>query len=237
MRAINPEEINVYIDESGNLGLLRGRLFTINAVEIDKKFSKSLHNKMKSATLKIKSNRPDVVVSNGEVKFVHCTWEERQQVVNKIHTKEFYVHDINADVTKIIPRLLKNQSILYNYLLGFLVKNIVLPNKNLQAVHFVLDERNTSVKSGYAIDQYLKQFIWTDLNRPEIDIEISTVLSHKNYGIQVADFMSGLTQCHCRCVQFPHNEFESLIDVDPTFALIQDKIQTIEHFPYKTFCI
>lgn len=212
----------VYIDESGNFGT-DGRYLTIAAIEVSDLDHQQLIRNMKRITGKVKKKFPNVATEYGEVKANKSNVIIREYVIRKIMNSHFTVRYITVDLTKIDSQLLKNQNILYNYLVSYVAKPIFLHLNRGDKVEFYIDERNNGVKHGFDIDQYLKHLVWFEMQKPQVNIEVKSVKSHKFEGIQVADFIVHAIQC-----KFEYN-------LDLFLDMIRPRIGTREHFPYRYF--
>lgn len=212
----------VYIDESGNLGS-DGRYFTIAAIEINSADHQKLIRNMKRITGQVKRMFPNVATSRGEVKAANSNVIIREYVIRKIIKSYFVIRCITVDLTKIDKVLLKNQNILYNYLVSYIVKPTIKKLGSGDNVSFYIDERNQAVKNGFNIDEYIKHIAWFEMRKYELNLQVKSVKSHKFEGIQVADFIVHAIECKF--------EYECELFLDK----IRPRIGTRQHFPYKEF--
>lgn len=216
------EKEYVYIDESGNFGT-DGRYFTISAVRLNDQNKIKTIRAMKRCTLKVKQKFPTNQSDCGEVKANLCNPIAKDYVLRKLGNTDFLFNCIIADLNHIEPRLLKNQNILYNYLLKFLIEPVVRENPNLNSLHIIIDKRTIKVGKLKMFEDYIKAHIWTEMERSNVDILVEYMESHNSYGVQMADFLAHVS----------YKKYEQ--NIPYFYDLISHKNSLECKFPYQRF--
>lgn len=218
----NMESVSLFIDESGNFGT-DGRFFTIASVRCDVNDRFRYSRAVKKASLKIKKNFPTSCNDNGEVKASLSNCIAKDYMLRKIEHSCFRIDYITADLNYVEERLLNNQNILYNYLLTFLVKPVVINNSDLKRLNITIDNRTIKVGTERAFDEYIKGKIWVDYCRSDVDVNVEYVSSDKNYYIQGADFVANAINARFE----KENQYFT--------NLIANKFEVRVKFPYRNF--
>ena len=186
--------MNVYIDESGDLGFSFKRPFrkggssrylTIafllipkNLSYLPKRIVKKLYKRKKQlTTVEIKgcdltlndktffaSKVMDLLSKNPQIKIFSIT-------TNKRNVKEHIRQDPNK---------------LYNYMIGLILPKKIKRFKNIT---FIPDERSIKVKSGNSLADYLQIKLWFDL-KSKTRIENKPQESHRNLNLQFIDWVT-----------------------------------------------
>lgn len=216
------ESVSLFIDESGNFGT-DGRFFTIASVRCDTNDCIRYNRAVKKASLKIKRRFPKSCTDNGEVKASLSNCISKDYMLRKIEHSCFRIDYITADLNYVEARLLDNQNILYNYLLTFLVKPVVINNSDLKRLTINIDNRTIKVGTERAFAEYIKGKIWVEYDRGDVDVTVTYFSSDKNYYIQGADFVANAINARFE----KKNQY---------FAnLITNKIEVRVQFPYRNF--
>jgi len=200
--------MEIYIDESGNLGK-SNRYFVIAMVKFLNK--KRIKNFLRKYTKKLKI---------GEAKGQIMPFADRQLLLNKLASKDdHFISYIVLDKNKVInSKLFEDKNILFNYLCSFLFKRTV---KNCdQDITLYFDNRTVKVESGNSLKDYLKIKAYTSWNfQHELNTEYQD--SKSNYCIQMVDIISNTIyrkytneKDHfynklkiSESIKFPHNTF------------------------------
>jgi len=169
--------MEIYIDESGNLGKSQ-RYFVIAMIQLLNK--KRVKNFLRQYNKK--QNTPE---AKGQV----MSFEDRQLILNKLLNKDdFFISYIVLDKTKIFnKKLFEDKNILFNYLCSFLFRKTI---KNCpENITLYFDNRTVKVKSGNSLKDYLKTKAWTEWNFQN-ELEVFYLDSKSNYCIQMVDIIS-----------------------------------------------
>lgn len=136
--------LNVYIDESGDLGLNDGYFIIAMLIAHD---SKRIKNIVKYFCAK---NHKE------ELHAFELNFVQKQGLINKLTKQaDFSVSYICADRIMITNKVLfKNNNLLFNYLFSFLVKDVI--KANTDDVNIYLDNRTQKVASINSLSDYIK---------------------------------------------------------------------------------
>lgn len=187
-------EINLYIDESGNMGK-SGRYFLICALEVDSNLKKSITKRAGRVInrFKIKKN----ISKTTEIKGWNLSNEDRLYLLNSILYKGIKVRYIVLDLEKTTMLLEKSddKNACYNYLVQLLIKNLVEHNKKINKINIHLDNRTVKVGNRLSLKQYLyNKLVLEKLeineNVERIDFEIHYLESESCYLIEWADIVA-----------------------------------------------
>lgn len=217
------EKLDAFIDESGNPGHGRGRFFTIAIVLCPTSFSKHLRRKMKSAAKVIKEAHPSKNWKNGEVKAAEISNEERGQVLSEVCQPRVEVYDIVIDKSHIQEKMFDDKSISYNYWLKLILDKVVDVHPKMEELNLYIDRRTIRVKSANSFHDYISIHFMYERGLFSLSLNVSYPESHKDYGIQCADFVSNAIN-HCY-----------LINDKRFMAPILPCLHHYEHFPYYNF--
>jgi hypothetical protein len=147
--------MDVYVDESGDLGFSEEstKYFIIAFLSCDGSFTlrKEMTRLLKKLYSKHKYPR-----CHSELKFNRMSPCCRNAVLEKIATSDSYIGVIIVKKHKVIDRLRKEPSILYNYLLVHNIVSSLLPSlANHQKIKLVLD-KSLSKKNILSFNEYVK---------------------------------------------------------------------------------
>jgi hypothetical protein len=168
--------VHVYIDESGNLGK-QGRYFIIALVQPNKK--KRLANMVKR-----------FCASNGldEIKASALSFPDKQGLFNKLSSvNDYSVSYIVADKKHLLPRLLADNNICFNYLFSKLVSKTI--KSSGEDIYFNVDNRTVKVASVNSLSDYIKIKAYGEWGHNHA-IEINYVDSKISKQVQVADLVA-----------------------------------------------
>lgn len=191
--------MNIYIDESGDLGWTfnrpnrnggSSRYITISGLMIDpdeekhiKRFIKEIYKKY---NLTPKIEKKGANFSNDHSRFITS---QLNKIINKCPS--FRIISITAYKPNIFDALRRDKNIFYNYMLGLLLKEKIV---NYEAVTINIDARTIKVSHGDSFPDYIKTQTWG--NGHDMDIECNFVDSSHNQMIWFADWYSNFVWRH-----------------------------------------
>lgn len=184
--------------------------------------SKLILNFMKKQELKFKSLYPEKF-ENEEIKHTNSFPAMRHNYIEKIVGKSEAIHYCVANKNNCDPKMLKDENILYNYMVFRIVKRIVLNNSSLTCLSLLLDNRTIKITQSDSLVDYLKAKIYFDLDRPDIELNVQMLDSKNSRLIQSAGFIAR-TVFH----RYTHSK-------DICYKLIKKKLHCIYHSPYNNF--
>lgn len=211
------ETVILNFDESGNLGS-KGRYFTIACVQTLNQ--KPLFNVMKKAVLKTKKTFDDFSEFQ-EIKASHAYPCIKDYFLNKIVSKDIEIKYVVADLNFVKPQLLKDENLLYNYMLQFIIVPVA-KKPRVKKIVINLDKRTIKVQSGNSFEEYIKIKLLYELNL-EVDVIVNYLESHNCYAIQAADFIANAVNSY---YEYGHAYF---------YNIVKQKVVQRELFPYKSF--
>lgn len=188
-------EINLYIDESGNLGKGNGRFFLICALDIDTKFKKSVSKRAGRVINRFK--KENNIEKWTELKGSNLKYDSRIELVNKILFKGVKIRYIVMDLkhTTILLKKADDKNACYNYLVSLLIKNILKEKNKVNKINIFIDNR--SVKIGnrlflkpYLYNKFVLELLENDKKISRIDFDVKYYDSKSCYLIQWADIIS-----------------------------------------------
>lgn len=222
------QEINLYIDESGNLGSGMGRYFLICALEIDKKNAKAISKRAGRVINRYKINKG--INKTSELKGWSLKANDRLCLINSIIFKNVKIRYVVLDKnnTTMILKKSDDKNACYNYLIQLIVKNIIKDYKDIKEININMDNR--TVKIGNRL--FLKPYLYNKLvieqlekkkNIKSISFNINYYESNNNYLIQWADIIS-------------NSLYKKYNSNDETFyKVLKKKIVYQSKFPSKRF--
>lgn len=177
--------IEVFIDESGNLGK-GGKYFVISAVVCpDDKSKYRLKRIFKKACLKYSSsNRPLKEIKTNKLKFPRIQELATQIVSKPDHEIFLLIVEKKHFKTKL------DSNLTYMYLSGILIKQILKSYDDDITITF--DARDVKQTSITAISDYLKIKAYQDWDF-KYSLDVYRKESHLVYCLQLADFASNCT--------------------------------------------
>lgn len=141
--------MQIYIDESGDLGKKGKRFFVIAAFMPEK--PKRIINIIKRCCVKF--GKPDDALE--ELDGTVLTFPRKQEILYKLNKKDdFHCAYIVEDKKYIAPKLLEDNNLCFNYLSSHLFKAI-LKGVN-EDVRVIIDERSIKVASKNSLKDYIK---------------------------------------------------------------------------------
>jgi hypothetical protein len=180
------EMINVFLDESGNLGK-GGEFFTIAAVAFSQpKGQIRLKRLMKKLCLTYSLDG----VPLRELKANGLSFPQKQEVLRRIALRAdheiFYITAQKRHVTMLQQG--RDKNLVYNYLAGILALEII--KKYNDDICLKFDQRTTKVASMNSLKDYVKLKAYTT-GSFQHSIEANQFDSHSIYNLQTADILAG----------------------------------------------
>lgn len=194
--------ITVFVDESGTVskGVRENKdyfiitLLFVKNERID--YVKKLFKKYRLQVVNKKEELKNNLKEKKEIKGSELSEKEKQHIYSKIMDKctdDFELAIIVLDNKEASERFRSNSSRVFNYLIKQYLKcyfKKYSKYRELDSIHFVIDERNVATKSIYTLEEYLNTELnlMHDFSREEIKVDYSA--SEKYLLLQMADFIS-----------------------------------------------
>ena len=194
--------ITVFVDESGTVskGVRENKdyfiitLLFVKNERID--YVKKLFKKYRLQVVNKKEELKNNLKEKKEIKGSELSEKEKQHIYSKIMEKctdDFELAIIVLDNKEASERFRSNSSRVFNYLIKQYLKcyfKKYSKYRELDSIHFVIDERNVATKSIYTLEEYLNTELnlMHDFSREEIRVDYSA--SEKYLLLQMADFIS-----------------------------------------------
>lgn len=222
------KSINLYIDESGNLGSGMGRYFLICALEINENESKSLSKRAGRIInrFKIKYNIP----KTKEIKGWKLNNEQRKELINNILFRGIKIRYIVLDLktTTILLKKADDKNACFNYLIQLIVKKLVIDYPELEKIVLYLDNRSVKIRNRLSLKPYLyNKLVLEKLESNEqvkrIEFETHYMESESCYLIEWADIIANAL----------YKKYNSNISI--FYDLIKPYIIDENKFPSKSF--
>ena len=176
--------IQIYIDESGNLGTGGGRFFVITALIPQN--PKRIKNIIKRVFVRFYSGQTAI----NEIKGFYLKWEQKQEILNLLKSKDdFTCSYIVADKKHLTPEILNDKNICYNYLANFLFKPLVKGATG--DIQVILDNHTVKVASINSLQDYIKIEAYTKWGfKGKMTFEHKNSKDYKN--LQAVDVLSNI---------------------------------------------
>ncbi|WP_308722521.1 DUF3800 domain-containing protein [Paenibacillus polysaccharolyticus] len=204
-------------DESGNLGT-QGRYFTIACVAGSN--LRPLENVMNRSIVNVKKQFERFSESR-EIKASDSNQIIKDYILRKIASKDIEIKYIVADLQYVKPELLKDENLLYNFMLKFLIVPMC-KRKNLKELTINLDKRSIKVGSENSFEDYIKIKVNYECGFP-VKIKVNYIESQNSVLIQAADFVANAI----------NTNYE--YGYDYYYNLIKPRIEHAVRFPYQHF--
>lgn len=189
------KEINLYFDESGNLGMGMGRYFLICALEIQQQDVKSLEKRAGRVMNRFKIQHH--MGKNMEVKGSKLNHDERILLIHSILYRGVSVRYIVLDIqnTTLILKKSDDKNACYNYLVQLIVKKVIEQYPHIKVIHMYLDNRSVKIGNRLSLQPYLyNKFVFENLEDKKIyqriDFQIHYMESTCCYLIEWADILA-----------------------------------------------
>lgn len=187
--------INLYMDESGNLGYGMGRYFLICALEIEEAEAKSIGKRAGRVINRFKKKYN--IPKSEEIKGWKLSEEQRTELLESILFRGVKVRYIVLDIysTTMLLKKPDDKNACYNYLVQLLAKRLLIDYPTLEKVNLYLDNRSVKIGNRLSLKPYLyNKFVFepleTNSEAKRIDFEIHYMESESCYLIQWADIIS-----------------------------------------------
>lgn len=220
--------INLYIDESGNLGSGNGRYFLICALQVEESLKKTISRRAGRIICRYKEKNN--ISKYSEIKGNKLKNEGRIEILKKILFKGVKVRYIIFDIKKATMLLEKadDKNACYNYLLQLMIRDIVNTNKNIRNINICLDNRTVKIGNRLSLKPYLYnrlvlEQLESNENVKKINFNITYCESESNYLIQWADIVAN-------SIYKKYNSNETTY-----YDIIKPYIVYESKFPSKTF--
>lgn len=189
------KEVNLYIDESGNLGKGNGRYFLISALEISAENQKSISKRAGRIIGRFKENKN--IPKTTEIKGWSLKEEDRDTLLDSIFYRDVKVRYIVLDLEKTTFLLEKadDKNACFNYLIQLLVKQVIIDNPEIEKINLYLDNRSVKIGNRLSLKPYLyNKLVLEQLEEKDsvkrIDFNINYLESESCYLIQWTDIVA-----------------------------------------------
>lgn len=189
------KEINLYIDESGNLGTGMGRYFLICALEVDSNIKSSIVKRAGRVICRFKEKNN--IPKTTELKGFSLNEERRNELLDKILYKGIKVRYIVLDLKQTTMLLAKSddKNACFNYLIQLIVKQIIHEHSDIEKINLFLDNRSVKIGNRLSLKPYLYnklvlEQLETKHSVKRIEFEITYLESESCYLIQWADIIA-----------------------------------------------
>ena len=189
------KEINLYIDEPGNLGTGMGRYFLICALDVDSSIKSSILKRAGRVICRFKEKNN--IPKTTELKGFRLNSEKRNELLDKILYKGVKVRYIVLDLKQTTMLLKKSddKNACFNYLIQLLVKQIIHEIPDIEKINLFLDNRSVKIGNRLSLKPYLYnklvlEQLETKQNVKRIEFEITYLESDSCYLIQWADIIA-----------------------------------------------
>ena len=188
-------EINLYIDESGNLGAGMGRYFLICALDVDSSIKSSILKRAGRVICRFKEKNN--ISKATELKGSKLSHEKREELLDKILYKGIKVRYIILDLKQTTMLLEKadDKNACFNYLIQLIVKQIINETPEIEKINLFLDNRSVKIGNRLSLKPYLYnklvlEQLETKHKVKRIEFEITYLESDSCYLIQWADIIA-----------------------------------------------
>ena len=189
------KEVNLYIDESGNLGTGMGRYFLICALEVDPTLKNAISKRAGRVICRFKQKNDIPKIT--ELKGSRLKDDDRLELLDKIFFKGIKVRYIVLDLKQTTMLLAKSddKNACFNYLIQLIVKGIVEEYKDVEKINLYLDNRSVKIGNRLSLKPYLYnklvlEQLETKNNVKRIEFDINYFESESCYLIQWADIVA-----------------------------------------------
>lgn len=222
------EEINLYIDESGNLGPGMGRYFLICAIEVRADASKGMAKRAGRIINRFKAKYK--LPKSKEIKGSLLKPEQRIELLKSILFREIKVRYIVFDIknTTMLLEKADDKNACYNYLVQLLVKQLLIDYPTLKKVNLYLDNRSVKIGNRLSLKPYLyNKLVLEKLETNEqvhhIEFVTNYMESEGCYLIEWADILSNSL----------YKKYNT--NVDKFYKIIKPYVIFESKFPFKSF--
>jgi hypothetical protein len=188
--------MNVYLDESGDLGWTfykpyrhggSSRYLTISVLIVPKDLS-HLPKRIIKKTYQQKN-----ISTSVELKGKDLTRDEKIKFSNRVigllnRNPSIKICTITVKKENVQPHIQMDSNKLYNYMVNFILLDEI---KNFSTIDFIPDPRTIKVASGNSLVDYLQTKLWFEFNSATI-IRHTPMESQMNNNLKFADFISNI---------------------------------------------
>lgn len=220
--------INLYFDESGDLGIKGSRFFLLTALEVNEENNKSMIRRAGRIISRYKIDRN--IKKDKEIKGSLLKRGGRIDLLNSILLKNIKVRYIVLDIKNTTFLLTKSddKNACYNYLIQLIVKNVLKDYPTVLNINLYLDNRDVKIGNRLSLKPYLynklvlERLEYNELPK-KINFNITYLESESCYLIQWVDIVSN-------SLYKKYNNTSSEF-----YELIKPKIIYESRFPSKNF--
>lgn len=211
--------IDVFIDESGNLGR-GGRFFTIAAIAFkdDSNGKERIKRLMKNSCKKFSNTNTPLP----EIKCNELSFPQKQSLLNKITTRPdceiFYITAQKEHVSLLNQG--RDKNLVYNYLAGMLCVKIAKTYNDDIQLNF--DQRSTRVASMNSLKDYVRTTVYTKVPSQNA-INVAQFDSRTMYNLQAADILAGSINS------------SYILNNKHLINIIKPRIESVIEFPHREF--
>jgi hypothetical protein len=209
-------------DESGNLGV-SGRYFIIAC--IDTKNAKSLHNIMKRKLKVAKTKFQELGSLHAhEIKAKDAYPCIKYHLLECITSKELSISYIVVDLQHTEKRLLKDKNIMYNFASKILISKLITKKDEGSTINIIFDNKTSKISSKDSLKDYIiANLIYEQGLDVTIHFEYKDSDAKDAFIVQASDYVANAL----------YGKYEYGDDVYS--KLLDDKLNIVQHFPYKEF--
>lgn len=195
----SPSGVNIYIDESGDLGFTErsSPYFVIGAIIVE---GPERVQRLKTCMNRVKKKLPKKYSNIPELKYHNTDDTYRRRVLECISKTGVDIAYLLLRKEQVYPRLKSQRQILYNYLTGFLVSTVISDYEFSSDVNVIIDKSLDGVVRE-EFDRYLAFRSLENGSSRQLamcQLEIMHADSKQNLCIQAADFIAGTVHRHFR---------------------------------------
>ncbi|MCM1053807.1 MAG: DUF3800 domain-containing protein [Ruminococcus sp.] len=222
------KSINLYMDESGNLGNGMGRYFLICALEVRNDEAKSLGKRAGRVINRFKIHYN--ISKSTEIKGWKLSDEQRKELISSILFKGINVRYIVLDLkqTTMLLRKADDKNACFNYLVQLIVKRLLQDYPSLEKVTLYLDNRSVKIGNRLSLKPYLYNKLVLEklektTNVKRIEFETNYMESESCYLIEWADILANAL----------YKKYNS--NINNYYRMIKPYIVFESKFPSKSF--
>lgn len=210
--------MNIYIDESGDLGFSENSspFFVVGAIIAE---GPEKVQQCKTCMKRVKKKLPKKYKNISELKYHNTSDTYRRRVLECISRTDVDIAYAVLRKEQVYINLRDKHQILYNYITGSLVSTILSEYRCSHDVNVIIDKSLDGVV-GEEFDKYLLyRSMEEDMNHIGThELEIYHADSKQNHCIQAADFVAGAVHRHYR-EYLPYTDYYSVFENRITIAL------------------
>ncbi len=189
----------IFVDESGDLGKLGSKYFTIACLSTtDTKPIERIIKKVRQRKLKKKMKEVSELKANSSSPRI------REDVLKRVSKCNCEIGLIVIDKEKVREYLYNAKNKLYNYVFGLLLKEIDLDKTTIE---IIIDKKDSNRLLREDLDQYILNKIKE--TNPHSKIKIKHLESHAHKALQVIDFVAWATN---RKYSFDDDSYYKIIE-------------------------